>query len=162
MFIMAIFLLPSSIVMAGGNEGLQIQKESVRPCTQQDQLYGLCKKAVDVVVCATFFNPNYETIDCDFTATAWLIELATGFTKRVRDIRNEKIYFNSEVQICFNFGKDIYHLWKINELAEPKVECSGPSGPKTCDVSQGGCGEKPIIDRQTPLDPAFQDPTAHW
>ena len=93
-----------------------------RGCSPLDEEEGRCDPA-DPVVCMTYGNGCYNPIICRLQVSARFAEPYTGFTKRVTDIRDEIVFYNSTHEVCFNFSKDVYHTWVLMSTSEPKIDC---------------------------------------
>ena len=82
----------------------------------------------DPIVCMEYSNDCIKPIICNLKVSALLTERDTGFTKKVTDVRNEKVFYNQTHYICFNFAKDAYNAWKLREVGEPEINCSEWTG----------------------------------
>lgn len=80
---------------------------------------------VKPVVCMTYSNDCLAPIKCKLTVSALLAEPFTGFTKIVTDVRDEIVFYNQTAQVCFNFRKDVYNLWKLIDTSDPDIHCIG-------------------------------------
>lgn len=75
------------------------------------------------VVCMTYGNDCPLPILCTLQVSAKFVEPFTGFTKKVTDTRDEIVFYRSQHEVCFNFGKDIYNNWFLTEVGEPSIDC---------------------------------------
>jgi len=95
---------------------------SWRECTEEDQEAGLCE-ITHPTVCMTYGNDCPFPIICKLQVSASFEEPFTGFTKKVTDVRNEIVFYNSTHEVCFNFSKDVYNNWFLTEVDDPMIDC---------------------------------------